>query len=43
MARHIDLWCAVDNEKEVLEVLVSKRCDRKAVTVFLKRRMRYHA
>ena len=34
------LWCAVDHEGEVLEAFVSKRRDRKAAIVFLKKIMK---
>jgi putative transposase len=34
------LWRAVDHEGEVLEVVATKRCDRKAVLHFLKRLMK---
>ena len=34
------LWCAVDHEGEVLEVLATKRRDRRAALKFLKRAMK---
>ena len=34
------LWCAVDHEGEVLEAFVSKRRERKAAIVFLKKIMK---
>ena len=36
------LWRAVDHEGEVLEAFVSKRRDRKAALVFLKKIMKRH-
>ncbi|WP_340151232.1 DDE-type integrase/transposase/recombinase [uncultured Sneathiella sp.] len=40
MERHINLWRAVDHEGEILESFVSKRRDRKAALVFLKKLMK---
>ncbi|AGI68982.1 putative IS6-family transposase [Octadecabacter antarcticus 307] len=36
------LWRAVDNEGEVLESYVTKRCDRKAALKFLRKSMKRH-